>query len=107
MYDLIEDVEVLSNVKRYNIDKLIDLAIYSISHDIIESIKKKEISNTIDIGIGYLYFEAKDNIISYKFIPSDKLEKTIINSYKGIDLLDKKLDENLGKRITNTYKELF
>ena len=61
MYDLIEDVEVLSNVKRYNIDKLIDLAIYSISHDIIESIKKKEISNIIDIGIGYLYFEAKND----------------------------------------------
>ena len=36
MYDLIADVEALSGVKRYNIDKLIDLALYSISHDVIE-----------------------------------------------------------------------
>ena len=107
MYDLIADVEALSGVKRYNIDKLIDLALYSISHDVIESKLSGSNSCTIDIGIGYLYFEYEDNIIKYKFTPNEKFEKNLQLSYKGVDRLDKKLDENLGQRISSTYKELF
>lgn len=107
MYDLIADVEALSGVKRYNIDKLIDLSLYSISHDVIESKLSGSNSCTIDIGIGYLYFEYEDNIIRYKFTPNEKFEKNLQLSYKGVDILDKKLDENLGQRISSTYKELF
>ena len=106
MYDLIADVEALSGVKRYNIDKLIDLALYSISHDVIESKLPGSNSCTVDIGIGYLYFEYEDNIIRYKSTPNEKFEKNLQLSYKGVDILDKKLDENLGQRISSTYKEL-
>ena len=49
----------------------------------------------------------QDNIIRYKFTPNEKFEKNLQLSYKGVDILDKKLDENLGQRISSTYKELF
>ena len=107
MYKLIDDLESLTGIKKYNLEKLAELSTYSISHYVSESILNKSSSISVDIGIGYLYFENEDNTIRYKFVPNEKFEKSIIDSYKGIDLLDRKLDENLGARITNTYKELF
>lgn len=107
MYKLVDDLEALTGIKKYNLEKLVELSVYSISHCVSESILNKSSSISVDIGIGYLYFENEDNIIRYKFVPTEKFEKSLINSYEGIDLLDKKLDENLGARITNTYKELF
>lgn len=107
MFDLKKDLSVLTNVKEYNLEHLIKSAIDIINYDVAENIAKRNPITTIDIGIGILYITNDNNTVEYKFIPSSNLEKAITDSYKGINQLKYKVDEQLGNRLNSTYKELF
>lgn len=107
MYNLLDDLSVLTNIKKYNFEQICDLSIDIFNYDILENINKKEPVTTIDIGIGILYIINDSDTIKYKFIPSSKLEKSIRNAYKGKNQLENKVDTQLGNRLNNSYKELF
>lgn len=108
MRNLLDDLAVLTGVGKYNYQELVSKVVTVLSHNVAESIRDREESSVTDIGIGQLITACVDNKVYYKFIPSHKLEATIRNTYKDKQsALKLQVDETLGKRITNTYKDLF
>lgn len=108
MTNLINDLSTLSSVATYNLNSLCKLSETIISHSVAESLANKEDYATVDIGIGTLFIKRVEDEIRYKFVPSDRLDKVVTNTYKnGKSDLEKTVDEVLGRRIMNTYKDLF
>lgn len=106
MYKIVDDLVILTNVGKIVYTDITETILSIISYDIIESIKNKEDTVKIDIGIGILILSNKENKIKYKFIPSPKLENTVLNSYKSFNNLEFKIDKSLSQRIKNAYEEL-
>lgn len=108
MNNIIDDLSVLTGIAKYNIENLVNVEVSIISHSISESLMKKENTSCIDIGVGILNIISTSEGIQYKFIPSKKLENSVVNTYRtGKSQLVQKIDTSLGKKISNTYKELF
>ena len=108
MANLIDDLSVLTTIKKYNLEELVNKSNMIISHAVMESIRNKESTATVDIGIGKLLVKSEEDTLRFKFIPSTKLESTLIDTYSsGKSLLIEKIDSELGKRIEKTYKDLF
>lgn len=106
-FDLIKDLSCITEIKESLLQNLIKYSNLIISHDIVETLCNKEKITKIDIGIGYLYITNDNSIIKYKFIPSEKLEKTVIDSYNHKNELSIKIENSLSEKINNSYKELF
>lgn len=108
MQHLIEDLCTLTTVGKYNLDQLVDMSISIISHDVEESLRNFEDISAIDIGIGILYIQHVEDTIKYKFVPSKKLDDTVVDTVKHRRSdLTLKIDKTLGERINNTYKDMF
>ena len=104
---LVEDLSTLSTIAVTNLNKLTSLSEDIISHAIYEARLKKEPIVEIDVGIGSLYILISDTEVKYKFIPSAKVQKTISYTIKNNkSKLIERTDETLGRRITNTYKDI-
>lgn len=106
MYKIVDDLVILTNVGKIVYTNIIEAILSIISYDIIESIKNKEDTIKIDIGIGILILSNIEDKIKYKFIPSSKLENTVLSSYKSFNNLEFKIDKSLSQRIKNAYEEL-
>jgi hypothetical protein len=79
-----------------------------ICHSVLESIKNREEFAEIDIGIGTLYIKDTGDEVKYKFVPSDHLSSVVDSTIRlKKSPLSLRVDEVLGRRIMNTYKDLF
>jgi hypothetical protein len=108
MTNLPNDLSVLTTIAPSNINSLVKLSETVISHALIESVKDREEYAEIDIGIGVLYIKVTEDGMKYKFVPSEHLSSVLERSVKtGKSQLSLKVDEVLGQRIMNTYKDLF
>lgn len=108
MKHLIQDLSTLTTIGKYNLDQLVSKSIAIISHDVEESLRDHEITTSIDIGIGTLHIRHDDNSIRYKFMPSRRLDDTVLATCKSRKSnLMLEVDEALGERIKNIYKDLF
>lgn len=108
MPNLINDLSTLTGIGQYNLEELVAKSIAVISHDVAESIRDKEAVTSINIGIGELLITNVENVVKYKFIPAARLERAIVATFEaGESSLALSVDEALGKRIQNTYKDLF
>ena len=106
--DLIKDVAELAVTKKLFLDKLINIADYCISDYILEAKLSDEDMISIDIGIGVLQILITSREVQYNFIPSTKLEKSIIETYQTENsVLSETISESLVSRMLTTYKELF
>lgn len=108
MQNLIEDLCTLTTIGKYNLDQLVNKSISIISHDVEESLRDFQNITAIDIGIGTLHIYHTEDTIKYKFIPSKKLDDTVVDTVKHRRsnlILD--IDKALGERINNTYKDMF
>ena len=107
MTNLIEDISKLTTIPIQVLDKLLTKSHYCISDAVADSLLADKRLTEIDIGIGMLYIELKNDVARYKFIPSKELEKNVKNTLiNGENLLRDKLEQVLVTRITDTYKEL-
>ena len=107
MYNLLDDLTVVTNIGRFNYEELANKSVAIISHNVEESLRDDEIISTIDIGIGQLNIYHTSDEIKYKFIPSKKLDDTILNTCKTRkSQLAITVDNELGRRLSNTYKGL-
>lgn len=107
MIELMQDLSIITNIGRFNFDELANKSIAIISHNVEESLRENNIISTIDIGIGQLSIYHTKDEIKYKFIPSKKLDDAVLNTCKTRkNKLDILIDEELGRRLTNTYKGL-
>ena len=108
MHNLIHDLSTITGFGEYNLEELVNKSVAVISHDIEEALREKESIISVNIGLGELLITNVDDNVMYKFIPSARLEKAIKDTYsERKSLLNVKIDEALGKRIQNTYKDLF
>lgn len=108
MQDLIQDLATLTTIAKYNLDNLVNKSIFVISHDVVESLREDKEITSIDIGIGTLHIQHTSGVIKYKFIPSKTLDNSICDAYKNREsILALEIDNALGERINNTYKDLF
>lgn len=108
MISLVDDLSLLTSIKKYNLEELVNKCNMVISHAVVESIKQQETVTGIDIGIGILRVTNQEDELKFKFIPSAKLENTLIHTYNSKDSsLVAAVDAELGSRIQKTYKDLF
>lgn len=107
MYNILEDIEKLTNVPQKYLNKFVDASNSAICDHINTSIVNGEEYTDIDIGIGTLVILSDGNELKYKFVPSKQLENNIYTTVvKGKNPLNKKLETSLVDRITKLYKDL-
>ena len=107
MYDLVKNLNTLTLIKSSILHKLVTISENCICDYTLESVENDEDIVTIDIGIGIIYINILDSELSYKFVPSKKLEKKIIKTIEtGDSPLIQDIEDKLNQRIFNTYKEL-
>ena len=108
MTDIIEDLNILTTIPRSALEQLADKVEYIICHALFESISNKSDVTEIDLGIGYLNILNNGDCIKYKFIPSQRFEKRIIDTTKSTTSpLTEEIEATLKKKIMDVYKTLF
>lgn len=107
MYKLVEDLSVLTTIDSRHISKLVDKSFICINDYVQEAIIQGENVINIDIGLGNLLINIDNNQLKYKFIPNNKLEKSIKETYiNRANTLERTIESTLINRITNIYKDL-
>ena len=106
--DIINDVATITTIPPTSLRKLIDKMSWCICNAVEESRLSNIESTIVNIGFGQLIIAVEDNQIQYKFIPSSKLERglvdTIINKKNPLIV---NLEETFANRIVKTYKDMF
>lgn len=108
MINIVKDTAVLTTIPEKAIKKIVDKMIYSINEAVVEARISGETDIELEIGLGTLLIKLEDDSIKYKFIPGDKLEESVKNSFiNKQNLLEDVLDASLVNKLTNIYKDLF
>lgn len=105
MIDVYDDIRKLMLLSKNTINSISDLQCDCIGHGITE-----RDSNIVecDIGIGILSLYICEDAVSYKFIPSCRLESSIKSAIETNNSpLIKKAEESLVNKISSTYKDIF
>ena len=106
MNNILNELSILTTIQEKQLTKLFDKLIYCINDDVCESLLNDEEVAEIDIYIGKLIIKKLDDRISYKFIPSEKLEnsikETVLNKK---NLLIDTLETKTINKITDVYKD--
>lgn len=106
-FSLSQDLSNLTRIPPSLMEKLIQDCIYILSYDVAEMLKENEDTGVVDIGFGTITFLIEEDTLKYKFIPSPRLEKSILQTLdEGISLLDKKVESKLSRKILAAYKDL-
>lgn len=107
MNNIIKDVSTLTTIPELNLTKLFNIINKCISHDIVECLKNNEDVCIEDIGIGNLVINLDSDELKFKFIPSQQLQTTVLNSIRyGESELVIEVEQLLKDKIINTYKSL-
>lgn len=105
-HSLVEDVSKLTTIPTYCFSNLSNKSIFCICDSIQEAILSKEEFVTLDIGIGKLKLDIKEDSVSYRFEPSKELEQGVIDTVqRGKNPLVAEAEALLVKRLLNTYKD--
>lgn len=107
-YNILDDLSTLTTISKYGLVDISKIAEMCISHMILESKLNNKDSLTIILGtLGELNISITDSEVSYKFIPSKSLEKSIIYSLQSNkSKLQESLENSLTKRVISVYKDL-
>ena len=105
--DINKDLSTLTTVNKSVFSKLNSKIMWCISNCVCESVKNREDYAEIDLGYGTLVIYFSDNEIRYRFIPSQTLEKAIVNTVvnERNDLVVN-IENSLVSKLTNVYKTL-
>ena len=72
-----------------------------------DAVKNGENEISVDIGIGDIVFIIEGDKMKYRFIPSLKFERMIVDTIvDGVNPLTKMLEERCGEETLRIYKEL-
>lgn len=107
MINITKDISNITTIPYATLGKLHSLSTSCICHAVQETRLLNGNLTSVDIGIGTLYIKTTEDEIKYKFIPSSKLEKSVMETVKtGKSPLVSKVEETLKDRVMNVYKEL-
>lgn len=105
---LLLDISTIYSIRATIIDKITELAEACICDYIVETKLNDDDLLEINIGIGKLSLLILKDSIEYQFIPSNKLEKLIINTVTSMKSpLINISEEGIEQKLISTYKELF
>lgn len=105
--NILDDICQITTIPTASMHKLFDKLGFCIANAIYEGYLNKQSIIDINLGIGNLITYIDSNTLTYKFIPSAKLEKNIVDSIRNNkNPLDIKLEETFANRILNTYKDM-
>ena len=105
--NVILDVSKLTTIPIRSLDKLVSKVCWCICDATEETLLNGENIAVVDVGIGQLCIQIDSDEIQYKFIPSAKLEKYMIDT-----VVNKKnpmvvnLESTFVNRIVKTYKDM-
>ena len=107
MNDIIDNISTLTSINRKALDKLSNVTIYCINDAVEESRIQGEDITKVDIGIGQLWIKLEGDQVKFRFIPSAKLEESIVDTivHKS-NILEIVIENSLKDKVTNTYKDL-
>lgn len=104
----IRDLSTITTIPYNTLQKLSNELSWIICDSVEESCMNKQEYASIDIGIGQLDIAVIDDSIQYRFIPSQKLEQSVIDTVEEKkNPLVSNIEETVVKRIMNAYKDLF
>lgn len=107
-YKLLLDLSSVSSIRISLLNKLSELAETFICDYILEARLKDEDFIEINIGFGKIIILLSSDSIEYRFIPSSKLENSIIKTISSNKSpLEENLEVGLEDKLISTYKELF
>lgn len=102
------DLSTLTTIDESVFTKLTNKVEWCISDGIEKAILAGDKIVNIDLDIGVLIISLEDNSVRYKFKPSQRLEKIIINTVENeTNSLVLNIEESLIAKLTNTYKNFF
>ena len=106
--DIVKDLSTITTIPVRTLDKLISQSDWCICNAIEETILSGNDTVCVDIGIGLIYMSINNNEVQYKFVPSSKLEKyvvdTVVNAKNPLTI---NLESTFINRILKTYKDMF
>ena len=106
--DILDDICTITTIPTASMNKLFNKIEWCICNSVEESKLSGDNITELDIGIGTLIISIIDNSIQYKFIPSNKLEKGLIDTViYGKNPLVVNLEDTFANRIVKTFKDMF
>jgi len=110
MTNIVNDVSILTTIQDKTLAKFFRKMIFcicqAVQEDMLDENNTKDITE-LDIGIGKLYIKHVGTDIRYRFEPSEFFEKALLSTVVNKkNYLEEFLDESLGKKFTEVYKDL-
>ena len=108
MRNALKDLNTITTIPYQTLQKLFDKLSWVIC-DAVSNVKDDNSDYySVDIGIGELDIYVGEEEVSYRFIPSDNLSKSIIETVtEGNNPLTKNIEEAVVQKIINAYKDFF
>lgn len=108
MRNALKDLSTITTIPYQTLQKLFDKLSWVIC-DAVSNVKENNSDYySIDVGIGELDIYVGQEEVSYRFIPSDTLSKSINETVnEGNNPLTKNIEEAVVKKIVNAYKDFF
>ena len=107
MKNIIEDISKLTTIPVDTLDKLVEKANWCICDCVKQDLLDNQKISELDIGIGKLFIKNEDELLKYKFVPSDVLVQSLIDTcINKENPLELTLEKKLVNKILNTYKDI-
>ena len=107
MDSIVADLATITTIPMNSLQKLKEKEIYLICNSVEEMLLQNKETTEINIGFGDLIISVENGFINYKFIPSTKLEKNLVETIvKKKNPLTSAFEEALANRIVKTYKDM-
>ena len=107
MNSIVNELSTITTIPMNSLQKLKEKEIYLICNAVEESAIQGNTLTEINLGIGNLIILIENGFVTYKFTPSSKLEKNLVNT-----IINKKnpltnlFEEALADRVVKTYKDM-
>ncbi len=105
--NILQDISQITTIPLASLNRLSEKIGWSICNCVEESVLKGETTTEVTFGFGALVISIEDNQLNYKFIPSKKFEKglveTVVNKKNPLTV---KLEDTFVNRIVKTYKDM-
>ena len=106
--NILDDICKITTIPTASMNKLFNKLEWCICNAVEESKISGEAITEVNIGIGNLIISIENNTLQYKFIPSAKLEKGLVETaVYGKNPLVVNLEETFANRIVKTFKDMF
>ena len=105
--NVLQDISQITTIPLASLNRLSEKIGWCICNCVEESRLKGQDTTEVTFGFGALVISVENNEINYKFVPSKKFEKglveTIVNKKNPLTV---KLEDTFVNRIIKTYKDM-